>query len=165
MTPVRLALVLLASAPGPLVADDAPLIQHQPGPCTVYDEPISLCASVSDEGQVAKARVYFRAAEDKYYSFVDMTFGGLSYCGTLPAPREKKIQVIEYYVQAVDDKYQASRTSTFQMSVKAPGTCEFPPLEPDKNKSIVVNATNKKQGKKLPDEFDRTRVTFVPVAD
>ena len=44
--------------------------------------------------------------------------------------------------------------------------CEFPPLEKDAKRaaSIRVFATNKKQGKKLPDEFLPTGVTFVPVA-
>ena len=60
-----------------------------------------------------------------------MTFGGINYCGTLPAPREGKLKVIEYYVQAVDDAFQAQRTSTFQLSVVPEGKCEFPPIEKD----------------------------------
>ena len=44
----------------------------------------SLCATITDDGQVAAARIYFRPAGDKFYSFVDMVFGGLSFCGTVP---------------------------------------------------------------------------------
>jgi hypothetical protein len=94
-----------------------------------------------------------------------MTFGGISYCGTLPAPREGKVKVIEYYLQAVDDQYQPTRTSTFQMNVQPEGMCEFPPIEKDAGKAaaIKVFATNRKQGNKMHDAFVTAGVTFVPV--
>jgi hypothetical protein len=162
----HLARVLAATAvllPLPLWAEP-PSVDHQPSPCTVPDKPASLCATITDDGQVAAARIYFRPAGEKFYSFVDMAFGGLSFCGTLPAPRGGKVQTVEYYVQAVDDRYESQRTSTFNLEVKS--DCEFPPLEKDsvKASSIVVHATNQKQGKKLPDEFVSTGVSFVPVA-
>lgn len=146
-------------------ADDPPTIDHQPIPCTVPGKAISLCASVADDGMVQKARVYFRPAEEKYYSFVEMAFGGLNYCATLPAPREGKAKGVDYYIQAVDDQYQAQRTSTYQMAVQPDGVCEFPPIEKDASRAtgIKVYATTAKQGKKLPDEFDPTGVTFVPI--
>ena len=154
-------LAVLAAAPA---WSEPPSVEHQPSPCTLPEKPASLCATITDDGQVAAARIYFRPAGDKFYSFVDMKFGGLSFCGTLPAPREGKVQAIEYYVQAVDDQYESQRTSTFNLEVKA--DCEFPPLEKDSTKasSIVVHATNQKQGKKLPDEFVSTGVSFVPIA-
>jgi hypothetical protein len=150
----------------PLVsADEPPAIDHQPVPCTVPAHAISLCAAISDDQNVAAARVYFRRAGEDFYSFVDMRFGGINYCGTLPAPREGKLKVIEYYVQAVDDQFQAQRTSTFQLSVVPEGKCEFPPFEKDPKRAgaIRVFATNKKQGGKLDDAFDRTGVTYVPL--
>jgi hypothetical protein len=147
-------------------ADDPPVIEHQPSPCAIPGRAISLCAAAFDDSAVAKARIYFRAAGADFYSFVDMVFGGLNYCGTLPAPREGKVKTIEYYVQAVDDQYQAQRTSTYQMAVQPEGVCEFPPLEKDAAKaaSIKVFATNRKQGSKLDDAFVSTGVSFVPVA-
>ena len=147
-------------------ADDPPVIEHQPAPCTVPEKPIELCAAVSDDGSVAKARVYFRKAGEEFYSFVDMTFGGIRYCGTLPAPREGKVKTLEYYVQAIDDQFQPQRTSTFQMNVLAEGTCDFPPLEKDAKRAAAIRvfATNRKQGNKLGDEFQATGVTFVPLA-
>lgn len=160
--PVVVGLVTL---PLGAAADDPPVIEHQPVPCTLAGKPISVCAAVSDDVMVAKARVYFRAQGEDYYSFVDMGFTGLSYCGTVPAPREGKLKVIEYYLQAVDDQFQAQRTSTFQLRVEPEGMCEFPAVEKDPRRAaaITVYATHKKQGKNLPDEFLNVGVTFVPV--
>jgi len=154
------ALVLLSAALA--VANDPPAVDHQPALCTVPDKPLSLCAAVSDDGNVAVARIYFRREGEVYYSFVQMAFTGVSYCGTLPAPRERA-KAIEYYVQAVDDTYVPQRTSTFRLPVQPEGVCEFPPLENDSAKAaaIKVYATNRKQGKKLDDAFLLTGVTFV----
>lgn len=157
------AACVLAAAPG---RAEEPSVEHQPSPCTIPDKPISLCATVADDGMVAKVRIYFRPSGDKFYSFVDMAFTGLNFCGTLPAPRSGKVQSIDYYVQAVDDQYETRRTSTFQLNVQPEGVCEFPPVEKDAAKAaaIKVFATNQKQGKKLPEEFAASGVTFVPVA-
>ena len=148
-----------------ILADEPPAIDHHPVPCTVAGKAIALCAGISDDQNVSAARVYFRKAGDDFYSFVDMAFGGINYCGTLPAPREGKLKVIEYYVQAVDDQFQAQRTSTFQLSVVPEGKCEFPPLEKDGKRAAAIRvfATNKKQGARLDDGFDRTGVTYVPL--
>jgi hypothetical protein len=144
-------------------ANDPPTIDHVPALCTVADKPISLCAAISDDGNVAVARVYFRREGEDYYSFVPMTFTGVSYCGTLPSPREKA-KTIEYYVNAVDDSYQPQRTSTFRLPVKPEGVCEFPPVvDAAKAGAIKVYATNRKQGKKLDDAFAVSGVTFVPL--
>ena len=98
---MRPLLALLASS-GPALADP-PSVDHQPVPCTVGGQPFTVCATVTDDGEVARARVYFKPENAKFYSFVDMAFGGIEFCGTLPAPREGKLKTIEYYVQAVDD--------------------------------------------------------------
>jgi hypothetical protein len=155
------ALIVLALARA--ASAEAPNVDHQPSPCMVPEKPASLCASITDDGQVAAARIYFRPAGEKFYSFVDMVFGGLSFCGTVPGTRAGKVQVVEYYVQAVDDQYESQRTSTFNMEVKP--ECEFAPVEKDPARAaaIVVHATNQKQGKKLPEEFVATGVSFVPV--
>jgi hypothetical protein len=147
-------------------ADEPPEVDHQPVPCTIPDKPYSLCAGVSDDNEVAKARVFFRRAGEDYYAFVEMQFDGIRYCGTLPAPLEGKVPTIEYYVQAIDNAYQAKRTSTYQIAVQAEGVCEFPPVEKDAARAaaIRVYATHKKQGKKLDDAFSSAGVTFVPNA-
>jgi hypothetical protein len=158
------ALVLLLLPLAKARADDPPAVEHQPAPCTWPDRPLSLCASISDDGNVAAARLYFRRAGEDYYAFVNMAFTGVNYCGTLPGPREKA-KAVEYYVQAVDDAYQPTRTSTFRLSVQPEGVCEFAPVEKDAAKAaaIRVTATNRKQGKKLDDGFNPTGVTFVPL--
>jgi hypothetical protein len=145
-------------------ADDPPVIEHQPVPCTVSGKAISLCAAVSDDTMVAKARVYFRREGEDFYNAVDMAFDGVKYCATVPAPREGKVKVIEYYLQATDDQFQPQRTSTFQMAVQPEDACEFPPLErnPQKAAAITVFATSRKQGSKLDGAFQGPGVTFVP---
>ena len=155
------ALVLLVAL-APAAIAEPPSVDHQPVPCTLPEKPSSLCATITDDGQVAAARIYFRPAGDKFYSFVDMSFGGLRFCGTVPGAHAGKVVAIEYYVQAVDDQYESQRTSTFNMNVTA--ECEFPPvLKEAPATPIVVHATSPKQGKKLPDEFVQTGVSFVPV--
>jgi hypothetical protein len=158
------ALVVALLIPAYVRANDPPAVEHQPALCTVPDRPVALCAAISDDGTVEVARIYFRRAGEDYYSFVAMSFTGVGYCGTLPAPREKA-KVLEYYVQAVDDAYLPQRTSTFRLPVQPEGVCEFPPVEKDpaKASAIKVFATNRKQGKKLDDAFSSTGVTFVPL--
>ena len=164
---MRLAAVAfaLSMAALPLRADEPPLVEHQPPLCAVPGKPPSLCAAISDDGTVGAARVYFRRAGEEYYSYVNMTFTGVSYCATLPAPLART-KAIEYYVQAVDDAFQPTRTSTFRLPLQPEGVCEFPPVEKDPARaaSIKVFATNRKQGRKLDDGFLSTGVTFVPAA-
>lgn len=157
-------LAVLLIAPASARADEPPSIEHTPSPCTVPDKAISLCASVSDDNQVATARIYFRRQGEDFYQFVDMAFTGVSYCGTLPAPREGKVKAVEYYLQAVDDQFQPTRTSNYQLSVMPEGACGFPPVEKDAKKvaAIKVFATNRKQGSKLDTSFEQAGVTFVP---
>jgi hypothetical protein len=161
----RATALLLAALSAPLLADEPPEIEHQPVPCTIPNKAVSVCATVTDDGQVAKARVYFRKSGEDFFAFVDMVFVGLKYCGTLPAPREGKLDSLEYYVQAIDDQYQSKRLSTYAIAVKPEGACDFPAVETDAARAsrIVVFATHKKQGKKLDDAFLPTGVTFVPI--
>ena len=146
-------------------ANQPPDIDHHPAGCTIANQAISLCATVTDDTQVAKSRAYFRRAGETFFSFVEMTFGGMSFCATLPAPREGKVRQLQYYIQAIDDQFETQRTSTYELQVMVEGACEFPPLEKDASRrsAITVYATNQKQGKKLPDGFDPAGVTFVPI--
>lgn len=157
------ALVLVLQASSAL-ANTPPTVEHQPAGCTVPGKALSLCAAVSDDGTVAVTRLYFRKAGERYYSFVDMAFTGIDYCGTVPAPKEGKTKAIEYYIQAIDDGYEPTRTSTFLLQVEPEEICEFAPVEQDETRasSIRVFATSRKQGKKLDGGFLRTGVTFVP---
>ena len=158
------ASLLLVIAGAGRAGAEPPVLDHQPSPCTVPEKPVSLCATITDDTQVAKARIYFRPTGEKYWNVVDMAFGGISFCGTLPAPTTKA-QAIEYYVQAIDDEFETQRTSTYQLRVQGDGQCGFPPLETDAARAaaITVFATHKKQGKKIDDHFRPVGVTFVPV--
>lgn len=164
MRRARLLPLALLGLALPAFADDPPTIEHQPIPCTIPGKPVSICAAIGDDSAVKRAGIYFRPANDRFYSFVEMAFGGLNYCGTLPAPREGRLQSLDYYVKATDDQYQDQRTSTYQMLVQAEGVCEFPPIEKDAARAAAIRvfATNARQGRKLPDEFDPAGVTFVP---
>jgi hypothetical protein len=144
---------------------EPPSVSHQQVPCTVPGQPFQICATVTDDGEVAKARVYFKAEKDRYYSFVDMVFGGIEFCGTLPAPREGKTKQVEYYVQAVDDQYETHRTSSALIDLQPADTCAFAPVDKDpaRTQAITVHATHQKQGRKVPDAFVAAGVTFVPV--
>ena len=157
--------IALLVLPAPSHADEPPVIEHQQALCTVSEKPLSLCATISDDGTVAAARLYFRREGEDYYSFVDMDFTGLNYCGTLPAPREGKTKAIEYYVQAIDDAYQPYRTSTFRLPVEPEGRCEFPPVVKGESGALEIKvfATSRKQGKKIDGGFEAEGVTFVPV--
>ena len=42
-----------------------------------------------------------------------------------------KIDALVYYIEAIDDQYQAPRTSTYRMAIESDGVCDFPPLEKD----------------------------------
>ena len=154
---------VLAAAPPAARADDAPEIEHQPAPCTVPGRAVSLCASIFDDTMVSKARVYFRPQGERYFSYADMTFTGLEYCTTLPAPREGKMKALEYYVQAVDEAFQTRRSSTYQLAIQESEACPYAPVEKDAARAaaITVYATHRKQGDKLDDEFVREGVSFV----
>lgn len=157
-----MALALLAS--GGAAQETAPEIVHQPALCTIPDTPISVCAVVSDDGRVVKVRAFFRPEGERHFSFVELEPRGDEYCGALPAPREGKMDRLEYYLWAVDDEYVPQRTSPFFLELQEEGVCGFPPLEldPERAGSITVYATSARQGDELDDDFVRSGVTFVP---
>ena len=161
----RLCGVVLLFFCVPALAGEGPDIDSQPVPCTLPEKAFTICARVTTDGQITAARVYFRREGADFFSFVDMAFGGINYCATLPAPRAAKAKGVEYYVEAIDQNYEPRRLSTFRINV-TDVNCEFPPVEKDAAKAaaITVHATNRKQGRKLDEAFDSTGVNFIPVA-
>lgn len=162
--PLTRLLLCSALCAWPAFADDPPEIEHQPATCTIPDKALSLCGGITDDAMVARARLYFRHEKDKFFNYVEMSFNGVEYCGTLPAARAGKARSVDYYIWAIDDQYNIKRTSTFNLPVQTEDVCGFAPLEKDAAKAaaITVYATHKDQGKKLADEFDSTGVAFVP---
>lgn len=150
----------------PAVANDPPSVEHQPAQCTVAAKPIELCASVLDDGDIAKVRTYYRKPGEKEYLVTEMNFEGARFCSTLPGVREGKLKTLEYYIQATDTEYETKRTSTYQLQIQTETECGFPAVQKDAKKAaaITVQATSAKQGSKLPDYFDPAGVTFVPAA-
>jgi hypothetical protein len=148
----------------PAGAGEGPDIESQPVPCTLPEKPYSICARVTTDTQITAARVYFRREGADFFNFVDMTFGGINYCATLPSPRAKS-KAVEYYVEAIDQNFEPRRLSTYRINVTEVN-CEFAPIEKDATKAgaITVHATNRKQGRKLDEAFDSAGVTFIPVA-
>ncbi|MEO8358640.1 MAG: hypothetical protein ABI672_01310 [Vicinamibacteria bacterium] len=147
-----------------VLANDPPLIEHQPAQCSVVSKPIELCATVLDDGDIAKVRAYFRRPGEKEYLVSEMAFEGARFCSTLPAVKEGKLRTLEYYIQATDTEYESKRTSTYQLQIQTAEECAFPAVQKDAKKAaaITVLATSAKQGTKLPDYLEPAGVTFVP---
>ena len=147
----------------PTARAEAPRVEHQPAQCAVAGRPLSLCATISDDRRVARARLYFRAQGSPYYYEVEMAFAGLDYCATLPALRAGQARGLEYYVQAIDDEFQPQRTPVFRLPVLAQSACEFPPLatEAAAGAAITIRATHARQGDTLPKYLEPAGVTVL----
>ena len=160
-----LAFVLSNLAITPVLANDPPSVEHQPAQCSVVGKPIELCASVLDDGDVAKVRTYFRRPGEKEYLVSEMLFEGARFCTTLPGVKAGKLRTLEYYIQAVDTEYESKRTSTYQLQIQTEEDCAFPAVQKDPKKAaaIRIQATSAKQGTKVPDYLDPAGVTFVPM--
>jgi hypothetical protein len=156
------ALAVLACVPA--LANDPPVVEHQPAECSVISKPIELCATVLDDGDIAKVRTYFRRPGEKEYLVSEMAFEGARFCTTLPGVKPGKLKSLEYYIQATDTEYETKRTSTFQLQIETAEECAFPPIQKDPKKAaaITVLATSAKQGNKVPDYLEPAGVTFVP---
>lgn len=152
-------------APAPAWVNDPPLVEHQPAQCSLIGKPTELCASVLDDGDIAKVRTYFRRPGDKEYLVSEMLFEGARFCTTLPAVKAGKLRTLEYYIQAVDTEYESKRTSTYQLQIQTETDCPFPAVQKDAKKAgaITVFATSLKQGAKVPDYLEPAGVTFVPM--
>jgi len=159
-------LALLSATPVLALVNDPPSVEHQPAQCSVVAKPIELCASVLDDGDIAKVRAYFRRPGEKEYLISEMAFEGARFCTTLPGIKAGKLRTLEYYIQAIDTEYESKRTSTYQLQIQTGDDCAFPAVQKDAKKAaaITVYATSPKQGSKAPDYIEPAGVTFVPVA-
>ena len=68
----RAGIALAAALAAATARAEPPQVDHQPAPCSLPGRAVSLCATITDDGQVAKARIYFRPTGEKFYSYVDM---------------------------------------------------------------------------------------------
>ena len=128
-------------------------------------KPLSLCAAISDDGNVAVARLYFRRAGEDFYAFVQHGLHRRQLLRHAARRRARRRRRSSTTCRRWTTTTSRTRTSTFRLPVQPEGVCEFSPVEKDAAKAaaIKVYATNRKQGKKLDDGFARTGVTFVPL--
>ncbi len=152
-------------APTAALANDPPLVEHQPAQCTLAGKPTELCASVFDDGDIAKVRAYFRKPGEKFFLLSEMAFEGARFCTTMPAIKPGKLRALEYYIEAIDTEFERKRTSTYQLLIQNEEDCPFPAVQKDAEKAgaIVTYATSPKQGSKVPDYLDPAGLTYVPV--
>jgi hypothetical protein len=160
IAPLVAAVVLTAQA----AQNDEPTIDHQPVECSTPEKNTRICAHVLDDGEVKRVRVYFRAEKQEAFYWSDMAFDGIQFCATLPVAK-KNVSTLEYYVWAVDDEFQSTRTRSNLVSLAPDAPCAFPVIdeEPERIANLVVNATSEKQGKGI-EEFEERGITqFVPL--
>jgi hypothetical protein len=155
------AAVLLAAS---VASAEEPAIDHQPVECATPEKNPRICAYVLDDGEVKRVRAYFRAEKQEAFYWSDMAFDGIQFCATLPVAK-KNVATLEYYVWAVDDQFQSTRTRSNLVSLSPTAPCAFPVIdeEPSRIGSLVVNATSEKQGTAI-EEFEERGITqFVPL--
>lgn len=141
-----------------LVRAEGVAIDHSAVGCIVAGQYPQMNACFSPVENVARARVYFRAAGGPYWYFVDMKPGiakGSSsaavvpasttsapancFMGTLPRPK-KSIAKMDYYVEVVDKAFAEARTEEYQPDVVdgAQGCKRNLPVAPFVSKASVA---------------------------
>jgi len=112
-------------------ANEPPAIRHDPLPCGGAAQRVRVCAYVVDDSGVAQVRLSFRARGARVYHWTPMGFDGALYCAWLPAPLAET-RAVEYYVEAIDDTFEPSRSADHWFAVRGdcPATPEPPPEAP-----------------------------------
>ncbi len=143
---------------------DEPTLDHQPVECTVAEKNPRICAYVLDDGEIKRVRVYFRSDRQDAYYWSKMAFDGIQFCATLPVAKGS-VNAIDYYVWAVDNEFQITRTRPYEISLRKSASCSYPVIDedPERIANLVVNATSTKQGDKIKD-FEQDSVSeFISV--
>lgn len=145
-------------------AGEEPTIDHQPVECSSPDKNTRICAYVLDDGEVKRVRAYFRAEKQEAFYWSDMAFDGIQFCATLPVAK-KNVTLLEYYIWAVDDQFQSTRTRSYPVSLSPTAPCAFPVIdeEPERISKLVVNATSEKQGTAIEEFEERGIIQFNPL--
>jgi hypothetical protein len=141
---------------------EEPAIDHQPVECSTPEKNTRVCAYVLDDGEVKRVRAYFRAEKQEAFYWSDMAFDGIQFCATLPVAK-KHVVTLEYYIWAVDDGFQSTRTRSYTVSLSPDAPCAFPVIdeEPERIGKLVVNATSEKQGTAIEEFEERGIIQFV----
>jgi hypothetical protein len=123
MTRHRISILIAAAGlfAAPLRA--AVNVQHQAVGCLLADAHPRLEARFEPEAEVARARVFFRAAGTPHWYSVEMTHQAGLWSGVLPKPKRSAAR-IEYYLEATDKAFVPARTGEHAAEVVAgPGAC------------------------------------------
>jgi hypothetical protein len=111
----------LLLVPSPSAAQSLAIDHKQVG-CVVAERFPVISARLDPAANVGSARVYFRAGGPHWY-FVEMKVQGDEYLAALPKPK-KSTAKIEYYIEALDTAFAASRTAEYTPRVvPPPGAC------------------------------------------
>jgi hypothetical protein len=158
-----LLVVLVLAAVANVSGADEPLVDHQPVVCSLPEKNARVCTYIADDGEVKKARVYFRAENQEAFYWSEMAFDGIQYCATLPVAKSK-VRNVDYYIWAIDNDFESQRTRTFTISVDPDVPCEYPVFDEDQQRiaDITVYATSPKQGDSIKDFEKEGIVRFVP---
>ncbi len=158
-----IALGVASSGAAAAVIVDEPTVDHQPVECSVPEKNPRICSYVLDDGEVKRVRVYFRSDRQDAYYWSQMAFDGIQFCATLPVA-EDHVQAIDYYVWAVDDEFQTTRTRPHEISMRQSSSCSYPVIDedPERISHLVINATSVKQGNKVKDFEEKGVEQFVP---
>jgi hypothetical protein len=150
LAPAAAALLLAASAQ----ENQAPAIRGEPPACGSAARRPRLCAYVVDETGIAQVRLYFRAGGARAYHWTPMAFDGALYCAWLPAPLPET-RTVEYYIEAVDDQFEPSRTADEALAVRP----DCPTSAPDPDPKAAVVGTTVARQPALPAGFDPATIT------
>src|SRR3989304_3693312 len=93
--------------------------------CWPYDDFVVIQADIGPPAEVGTARVYFRATDfvDFYYVEMARNQEGL-FEAVMPQPSQKTTRVI-YYIEAVDQKFNAAQTGEYNPTVSPSGSCSY----------------------------------------
>ena len=123
MTRYRISILIAAAGPFAAPLHAAVNVQHQAVGCLLADAHPRLEARFEPEGEVARARVFFRAAGTPHWYSVEMGRQAGLWSGVLPKPKRSTPR-IEYYLEATDKAFVPARTSEHAAEVATgPGAC------------------------------------------
>ncbi|HSF18876.1 MAG TPA: hypothetical protein VLK65_25350 [Vicinamibacteria bacterium] len=145
-----------------LASTEAPIIDHEPIDCSLAGKNLRICAYVLDDGEIERTRVYFRAAGREAFYWTRMLFDGIQFCATLPVAKSV-VRAVEYYVWAVDDRSETTRTHPLTISLRSP--CSDPAVDedPERTQNLVVHATTEEQGDVIEEFEARGLAALVPM--
>jgi hypothetical protein len=115
---------LLATLVSVSLAEAALTVQHDGVGCVLAENHPRLEARITPEGEVARARVFFRTAGTPHWYSVEMTSRAGSWTGVLPKPKASTVR-IEYYLEATDKVFAPARTpDRIAVVVQGPAACQ-----------------------------------------